>query len=215
MSHARQVARYTTSGKEVRPGTLRLIKTLRAHSVGPFQRRALKARNSNTSRASQESIVSVPMSPGSTPELATIVESPSGGDGSPVFTGATSSSSTGPHAEELRRIRSLYEGVLHASNTEMPAPTSPVKFLGTPETPAKGPVEHLTAEGLVRLTPEGPVLAQMSPGPEGFTLATFDGEEPKLTEFPNLLLPDTPDQPAAGPVPTKRPAAADPGPIAK
>lgn len=49
-------------------------------------------------------------------------------------------------------------------------------------------IEYMSSDGLVRASPDGTVKAVMSPGPEGFALATFPGEAAKTTEMPNLCL---------------------------
>lgn len=175
VAYARRLLRNSTTGAKVAPATLRVLKALQAAGVpGKFQRRTLARRASGASSAG---VPATQQSTDSMLELLEEVPSPvevllcsSGSEPGDLDTPAASSASWPASSSNVDREAAI----LASYGAATPAPPTSV--------------EYLTDKGLVRATPRGAVVAAMSRGPRGFAYATFPGERPKLTDFPNLCL---------------------------
>lgn len=199
LTKARNTKRSTRTGDRLDPSMLRVVQALQAPVCGvspspspsPTPVRSPspspRAKRSRTLAAhdSDASVVSIKSD-------APCVELPSG----------AASSSSGMPASSSMPSDAILDMYLHAldSSSARSTKTSPRE---PPAATMPTPVQYAdgTVGKVIRLYPDGRcVEAVMSPGPNGFALATFHDEEPIECEMPNILLPDDAAAPLAEPL---------------
>ena len=177
VAHARRAMRGTTSGRRIPPATLRAGKATQ-RGMGQFAARSLQRRRSEAS-----SVAVVPSQASAADSLLQIMEDM---EASPMEIELISSDEelAGTAGGDKRAaILASYLGQPASSSEDPPAAVLSMSDDGEF-------LQYLASDGLVRTFKDGTVVkAVMTPGPDGFAIGTFPGEEGQATEMPNLALP--------------------------